>query len=637
MSKTLVLECNRNSATVNSQNADYEIELAKPIVVNAGDQISLKMASIDSQKVSDDNIVIADDTRISLTFSYYDVNYTGNTAHKRSPDLADLFDGGKDFEYYASYCEYQILDLRNIAVHIVGYEEPIISAQEIGAGSFVLPPSLGSDSQRLKAHVTYLDASGVRQDGILYGSNASYNASLYGWYANGSTITMSPKTQIQYLKGTLRITGYTGIWPDRKTAPTTGAAVPSTTRNATPINVNVKNDQFKYDEEDIDYAVVGSTTPKLFQQTVNALIPQGTYDRKALAVYMTQLLASTNGVKPKADGAADQKLIPNNPLLIRTDDQTLGANLLFRKVDFTDSEATIDFTKSNAYRYYDGANFYPYFVGANQFAIEYGSTGNVFSLSYAHTPLLNPAEPAKQNIGYFWTGTASSDLRYNLVRTSTGIVIHDLQPVEFWKNELGLYSQLIVPIRTSDDGIPYYVKDSMEPKIPKGYAPLSSMFFPSTGGADPRLFAPIPPSATAGVDVKYIDVTGLTEQIIGDTVTTNLSGGYYFIEVLGLPSNRGGLVDESEENPRVFAIVSKQYSSNSIITGFSDSGITYTHQGLGQMISKLRVRILDERKNVVDDLGENNTVFIQLDKALQPEEQQEEDKNKSQNQKRGEK
>jgi len=66
-----------------------------------------------------------------------------------------------------------------------------------------------------------------------------------------------------------------------------------------------------------------------------------------------------------------------------------------------------------------------------------------------------------------------------------------------------------------------------------------------------------------------------------------------------------------------------------VITGFADAGIPYTHVGNPTMISDLRVRILDEFKNVVTDLGSNNTVFIELQKQgpIQLKQEQAEIKN----------
>ena len=43
----------------------------------------------------------------------------------------------------------------------------------------------------------------------------------------------------------------------------------------------------------------------------------------------------------------------------------------------------------------------------------------------------------------------------------------------------------------------------------------------------------------------------------------------------------------------VVAAVSKQYNSNDFITGYADSGIAYTHVGATQILSSLRLRVID--------------------------------------------
>ena len=66
----------------------------------------------------------------------------------------------------------------------------------------------------------------------------------------------------------------------------------------------------------------------------------------------------------------------------------------------------------------------------------------------------------------------------------------------------------------------------------------------------------------------------------------------------------------------VVAAVSKQYNSNDFITGFADSGIAYTHVGATQILSSLRLRILEpQTKELAGGLGDNSTVILEVVKA----------------------
>ena len=65
--------------------------------------------------------------------------------------------------------------------------------------------------------------------------------------------------------------------------------------------------------------------------------------------------------------------------------------------------------------------------------------------------------------------------------------------------------------------------------------------------------------------------------------------------------------------------MSKQYNpeckSNDFITGFADSGIAYTHVGATQILSSLRLRVLDpQTKELAGGMGDNSTVILEVQK-----------------------
>ena len=52
------------------------MNLSRPLRIESGDEISLKMASIDTQQVDNTSIVINDDLQLSMAFAYYDYCFT---------------------------------------------------------------------------------------------------------------------------------------------------------------------------------------------------------------------------------------------------------------------------------------------------------------------------------------------------------------------------------------------------------------------------------------------------------------------------------------------------------------------------------------------------------------------------------
>lgn len=619
--ESFIFELNRNKAQdpinqENQNNAQFTVQLVKPITVNPGDGVAVRMASIDSQKVSDDTIIINSDTNISMTYSTYDFDYT-------TQDKV-LFDGvtaktSSDFSYYSGYVNTEELNqLQSIVLNIVGFKEPYYNPnappEDNTGGSFLIDKTngIGSDLQWFKVRVTYLDVNGDTQTANLYGNNAKYVAGDdYGWQVKSQTdhtITVAPESTLIYKGESLKITGYGGFWPLATVAPKLGS-LPAGSTPGNPGGRGVNSTQFTINRFNV---IPATGSRQLDLRTASFLIPKGKYDPKAFAIYMTQLLNSSGGLKGGRNASA---LIPKSEFLQRSD-QYAGGTLFFYKTPTT--AETINPTNANSYKYNA-----PTFFGASVMSLEYGSAGNVFSFNYMHMPIQDPADPGKQTIAFHFNKTSPYD--YNIALHASGIVIHDLQPVSFWRDTLGLYSQVIVPLRTDSNRVKYYLESDMTSKITYGYDPLSSFIllppYHDPGTAPNynsfRRSIPIPPSLKAPTDppIIYSDVTGSTRALIGSSKDSQPSGGYFLIELQGIPKRRGGFVNANEINPTVSAIVPKAYDSNNVITGFADSGIPFTHVGQPTMISAIQVRILDENGNLVPDLGTNSCIFVEVTKA----------------------
>ena len=74
---------------------------------------------------------------------------------------------------------------------------------------------------------------------------------------------------------------------------------------------------------------------------------------------------------------------------------------------------------------------------------------------------------------------------------------------------------------------------------------------------------------------------------------------------------------EQQRLGAVVGVVSKQYNANDFITGYgSDSGVPYIHHGQPQVISSLKIRVIDPASDLpVVGLGANSTVLLEIIKA----------------------
>jgi len=665
MSETIILELNQRNSEY-SRPGEFRCQLAQPIIVNEGDQLSFRQASLDTLKTASDTIIITEDTTLSAMFSYYDVDYSIVDKARYDQSAAWLGDGSGNptFDYFAAYNNVGTAQLTTITAQILGYKPPQrydgfnwVVDYTVPGGSFIVG-TFGTGStvdQRVNFIVTfsYIDENndlkffkcsastaqilpddpdfpwGAPNYGTL--SPQQLNQQYGGFFElkqlNGSPLN---NLNIVYKVGTFKLAGIAGFWPG-KYLNNDGNNV----KTFGPTGSNAPQGSFESPDEGSDYdpayailasqfrfvegsTPVSTTGVSLDLQNVSVVLKAGKYDPNSLAVKLTQLFSEANGLV----NVNNQNLFqPNNPLLTRTDGP-LAANMLFRRMNIPQDTAAVTFSNADTYSYFDWAGDrepIPYFIGANTFAVEYGPAGPVYQLSFAHTPFSNPSRPGEQDLGVFHYTDASGVLQYNVVKSAGGIAFHDLQPESFWQNTLGLRNKLIVPLLTDNSGVQYYDSLSLKNNITEGFHGLGTFFLavpePAAGQPwnDPRKVFPIPPAANP----EYINVTGQSKAIIGDSPQEGQTP-FYLIECLNVFRRTGAYLDDEENRINICAVASTQYLNANTVTVFSDAGIPYIHRGEPYMISEATVRILDPvTKQVASGLGPNSCVFLQIDRALE--------------------
>ena len=638
MSQTFILELNQNNADW-SRPGEYECQLAVPVTINEGDQLSFRQASLDSNITDQDTILLTSDQTLTATFSYYEVNYDGT-------DKVSVGDNGgqpvvADYKYYAAYNDITTVTVTGIDLDIIGYEPAGFG--EVVAGSYIIGTNgLGSGVDpyvNFLATFTYVDPSGNVKFPQFTGSNVKFDPDGYPAYYTDEptgvlTLQVIPFTM---RSGTLKFANVQGSWPgvknndvDKYTTFGVGAFVPRDNTEAKydndyPFQVSdFKLGTVTYALDELGAVETGSTSNVLDVQTVSVTLKAGRYDPQSLAVEITQLFSAAGGIKANTGG--DQVYTPNNPFLIRTDDP-VNSNMFFNQIPSNRVQGGIVFQDGYTYKYYNPAEpsvVPPYFVGATEFSLEYDvGGGQVFQLSYCHMPMTDPARPGEQDIALYTTGTPGNVLTYHAVTSASGIVFHDLQPASFWQDRLGLREKLIVPLLTDANGLNYYTVPALQRSITYGFQGLGSFLLPptATSGTNPvaypdfRKMSPLVPTPNP----IYLNVTGQSRAIIGDTITVNSVGGYFLIECLNAFRSTGGYIDSTENRHYMSAVVSTQYDSNNTVTGYSDSDCAgYVHRGASYLISSVVVRILNPlTKLPVGTLGPNNCIWLQVVKQLE--------------------
>jgi hypothetical protein len=204
--------------------------------------------------------------------------------------------------------------------------------------------------------------------------------------------------------------------------------------------------------------------------------------------------------------------------------------------------------------------------------------------------------PFSQSSGH-WLATAHS-----------GVSFTALEPHSFWSDTLGFdLETLCVTVKTvlGDAG---NIKDSLLPRVVikpgvscvTAYAGLSQAVVP--GGT----------FAKAGFPAGAIQ-TNVTDEIVAtSSAVLSNRGSHFLVEVSGItPTDYQGA---GVGNNSIRAIVGRFESFGSFSQADSSSGITVEHVGEPYMVSSLRVRILQPDGTMATEVGNDNCIFLELDR-----------------------
>tara|TARA_R110000823_G_scaffold273541_4_gene392597 strand:- start:7463 stop:9574 length:2112 start_codon:yes stop_codon:yes gene_type:complete len=670
--KTYVLELSQANADIvhGDRNGDYTVTFAEPIQISQGDQLALRMASIDSQKTDSQSVVFANDQHIGMSFSYYDYNYPirkKTVAPALIGDMAlnrqriDRVGAGADnypldYEMYIKYHEIStdIFQLDSIIITYVGGApkvdgEPLGTTGSFGSTternvvSYFAFPLFSWIDENGKFHTSVAKPFATSQSGqglasetiVVKAANTTepdwkytYMAHSTNDYDPGSTDWKPTMTagltgahfskgtfggeKIIFSKNSFRVTGLTGGIITQKT-------VFGKSTNFSEQYVQIVNTFGTGASSTTSLPPPGGVKYQLSQGTAGCVLPAGRYDRNTLANLLTRRFTQV-GIDPENSAAGTTQVFePDTLLVINTNDINADGSI-YRKIleDDAPSGVGIDFSSNNSYSYTGSNPTTPtetvnVTLGARKFAIEYGVVGAAYQVSDAHQSVNNPDDVASDNIGFFRTGAGSvgDPFIFNEITAATGVIINDLQPQPFWTEVMGLYDNWVVPTTEDDKGVRYFTKKQVNPVDGNDKNPHESAEITTFNPTNSRI------ETAPTTEATFISTTATpTFSVVGDSPVVNTEGTFYLLEIQGLNVTQSDFIDSDETMPNISAIISKQYNANDIVTGFSDSGIPYVHRGEPQMISSARVRILDPTtKNVVSTLGQRNDVFLNLTTA----------------------
>lgn len=594
--ETYIIEGSQQDSHVIRANGDYRMNLSRPLRIESGDEISLKMASIDTQQVDNTSIVINDDLQLSMAFAYYDYCFTDETIPK-----VKVSDG---VTAPADTCEphlfyYTNPDAPNYA-SVILEEYAVFQLLQLGPSSDISWGTYtpGQNNISISFSATWVDTQGKIQTST-FACDSSKNpadfpqSGIYRLRPQGDLTQQLPSPNQGKFEFLVNQPDAVGTWND-------GSWTISNIKflHGYPIpNIDVSD---KVNEQNFNIAPFIDNPSRtkigpnenLVVRTKSITLPKGVYNPYELAQRLTIILNQAKPILLAPEGTSTAySWSSSNDFLLNIKEYEYGVTP--QHMQF---KSLID--GGNDY-YYDDAT--PgegsIMIGANNVVIEYGKAGGVFQLSQSFTNLVDPNNKPTPATGVF-----AYNNRFSVAPQATGIVFTDLQPQDFWQNTLGLYDQMIAPIEVDNTGL--MTIPTLENYMTFG-AFVNANMVPGLDRA----------GITQAEAPRFFNLTGIDNiPILGSPPNSQADkSGYYLIEArhAGLNSN---YIDNTSNRQAILGVVSKQYIQANAVTGFEgDAAIPYIHRGLPFDMTYVDIRILDGFSKEVDDqLGEKNTVFIKV-------------------------
>lgn len=569
MNNQILLELKQTDATISFNNGDYMVNLPKSVDIEEGDSIILNSAFIDTVATTSDTIILTDDLTVEYTFGYYLTNQDStNTKH------------------YASYID----NLGNV-----------LTQQQLQDGN--------------KYILCQQHASGALND---YSEIVNYQ---FEWTFSSAN---NPPSMIIYFTY-INIAGNTVS--GNSVIPGSSSQNPPRYYYA-PINIIAKNNSFQLtNTQEIiktGYKIIGFSpapapvTADTFEPVLNNFtftIEKGVYTRSQIAKIINDK-CSINSINDEYLTTSPVK----SPFLQNSTDYNTGS-ISTQQYFFVDLK-----NHSNMF-YLDNAKWF----GTSQHDLEYDETQQKFYYNYLHIPIYNAT--GDLIVRYAQNNLINSQVRYKAVGSYSGIFLTNITSTingveqHFFENDLGFdfTKELITDINSSalttktigaqSENPPNsgtyigYIKEAIMPTITltDGNETTNAYIGLDTGIQKNASYFDVPAFTTAS--------TSESTQSIYASNSISLSGTNtpYFLIDINIPF-LNDLITRTGDRKTIYAIVSKYYSLDSYTTK-EGSTILYTHIGAPTQLSSFKIRILNPDYTLSDEIGNDNTLFLQINKA----------------------
>ena len=535
-------------------NGQFEI-ITDELTVDEGDMLQVKSCIIDSAEAEAGKIeILEEEENFSITFNHYVKNYeTHGKTYNRGGTTPQQPDG----------LHYFLCDTFDAQGNTVKVDSITFNRYSAGGGKW----------GGVWIIMEYTKAGQLTQS----------PSTIFNVYV--------PKTHIRDATATV-------------SAPTDGLGFNANANFPVNIYLSKNNTYNLLNKYNVDYTRISHTTTTIdagtqrsaHDFTIDFTIPKGVYDPTEFA-----------------------RMITDKTSVLRPDENTFGGSnpmkspLLTTSTQFVSEFPSAVVGGKVEYVSETGENFFTTddnaFSGSSQFGLQFDIGINKFKLVIINNPYYNAGNISVKGLK---VGTAND---YFLVNKTCGLTIKAMTPYNVWFEKMGMNPNIIFQSTGT---------------ITKDFSPTE------TGQTQPVFSGLIEGINTTG-SYKGLDI--IVEKLVGNgqncpetldilastnaqniiyaknpLQSSNLAYGYFMIDIsMGIDQDfKGGDFNKNS----VQAIIGRYYSTNSFTTAYSEGSVPYVHRGESIKLSRFKVRILDDTGNNSDDIGDNNTVFLELIKNV---------------------
>lgn len=564
----IFLQLRQKDAEEVYKNGDYATQFRRPMVLEQGDQIIVNKSIIDSRGANSGKIVLEDDTDIGFKFYYYVINFSTDAKYADVARTIPKTQASVDNDYYIACGKvdpsgFFIVDLKGIDYSILDQSKRVDS---------------------FTAKVEYTDLHG-------------------NLITSPITMTYNPKVNLYQ--------NFTDKLKARKKGNQTAAEIfRDATDNQVLLNVGSNKNTRDIGVED-DPSLSDIYVPILVEKSIT--MPAGNYTPADFAERLTRFMTTqqqeqifTNTIGP----------VENNNILISTNDPILTTKHVETCfIKMKDGLSEFFYGKSNENRY----------VGSNIFELNVDTDTNRFKFNYTHFPFYNAGTQA-----IVYKPIDVSNTEFTIVSSYSGIIFADFfskqagKEINLWEKQLGFdIGAITMKLKGNVDNPTLGVRTPVFNNPILGSQATTGNVGIDVGVEKTGSFTNVP-ELVAGVNELTTNIGDATLPIgaKGDIAATNFDFGYYLVELQG--GMQTDLITNNSMKTNIFSVVGRYYENQNYTTGSSADAIIYQHTGATQYLNSMRVRFLNSDFNVPNDLGDDNTLFIQHIKApKQPQEAQE--------------